>query len=136
MIIDNFIHSKFTGYFLLQYYCQFAILPVVQDICKKIPMILYNVTVKVDQSAEKDWLDYMRKHVPDVIGTGCFTGYRMCRLLEQPEGDDPTYTIQYECESKAILNVYLEKYAPALREEVNQLFKDRFVAFRTVMEVL
>ena len=26
--------------------------------------------------------------------------------------------------------------APALREEVNQLFKDRFVAFRTVMEVL
>jgi hypothetical protein len=34
------------------------------------------------------------------------------------------------------LNVYLEKYAPALREEVNQLFKDRFVAFRTVMEVL
>ncbi len=99
-------------------------------------MILYNVTVKVDQNAESDWLKYMKKHIQDVLNTGCFTGYRMSRLLDQPENEDPTFIIQYECESKAILNIYLEKHAPALRDEVNQLFKDRFVAFRTVMEVL
>jgi hypothetical protein len=99
-------------------------------------MIIYNVTVKVDKSAESDWLNYMQKHIQDVLNTGCFTGYRMCRLLDQPELDDPTFTIQYECESKAILNIYLDKHAPALRDDVNRLFKDRFVAFRTVMEVL
>ncbi len=99
-------------------------------------MILYNVTVKVDRSTEKAWLDYMQKHVQDVLNTGCFVGYRMCRLLEQPYDDDPTYTIQYECESKSILNHYLEKHAPSLRDDANRLFKDRFVAFRTVMEVI
>lgn len=99
-------------------------------------MILYNVTVKVDRDAAEDWLRYMEIHIRDVLNTGCFTGYRMCRLLEQPDSDDPTFTIQYECESKAILNQYLEKYAPALRDDVNRKFKDKFVAFRTVMEVL
>lgn len=99
-------------------------------------MILYNVTVKVDRDVADDWLTYMQSHIRDVLSTGCFSGYRMCRLLEQPEGEDPTYTIQYECESKDILNHYLEAFAPALRDDVNQKFKDKFVAFRTVMEVL
>lgn len=100
-------------------------------------MVLYNVTVKVNHAVEKDWLAYMQdKHIPDVLATEHFTGYRLCRLLDQPTEDDPTYIIQYECVSLHKLNHYQLHNAPALREEMNQKFKDMFVSFRTAMEIV
>jgi len=100
-------------------------------------MVLYNVTVKLNRAAEKEWLAYMlEKHIPDVLATGNFTGYRLCRLLDQPDEDEPTYTVQYECKSLHKLNHYQVHFAPALREEMNQKFKDMFVSFRTAMEIV
>jgi hypothetical protein len=100
-------------------------------------MILYNVSNKVERSTEQEWLDFMKNtHIPEVMATGHFTGYRICRLLDQPDDDDPTYVIQYECASLHKLNHYQLHNAPALREDLNKRFKDKYVAFRTVMEVL
>jgi antibiotic biosynthesis monooxygenase (ABM) superfamily enzyme len=98
-------------------------------------MIIYNVTIKIHREAEADWLQWMKsKHVPDVMNTGHFVSSQINRLLDQPEGDDPTYVIQYRCESKEKLDQYLEKFSPALRDEHNQRYQNQFVAFRTVME--
>lgn len=100
-------------------------------------MLIYNVTIKIQREAEAEWLQWMKsKHVPDVMNTGRFGSSQISRLLDQPEADDPTYVIQYRCESREQLNNYLEKFSPALREEHNQRYKNQFVAFRTVMEVL
>jgi antibiotic biosynthesis monooxygenase (ABM) superfamily enzyme len=100
-------------------------------------MLVYNVTIKILRGKEEEWLQWMTsKHIPDVMSTGFFLSSQICRLLDQPEGDDPTYVIQYRCESKEKLDHYLENFSPALREEHNQRYKDQFVAFRTVMEVI
>lgn len=100
-------------------------------------MILYNVTIKVNRAAEKEWLRYLQDtHIPEVLATGHFTGYRLCRLLDQPSDDDPTYIVQYECSSLHKLNHYQIHHAPGLREDMNKKFKDMFVSFRTAMEVV
>jgi hypothetical protein len=100
-------------------------------------MLIYNVTIKIQSEAEGEWLQWMKsKHVPDVMSNGQFLSSQISRLLDQPEGDDPTYVIQYRCESHEMLNTYLQKFSPALREEHNARYKNRFVAFRTVMEVI
>lgn len=100
-------------------------------------MIIYNVTIKIHREAEAEWLNWMKtKHIPNVMYTGQFLSSQISRLLDQPEGDDSTYVIQYRCESHDMLNNYLEKYSPALRDEHNERYKNRFVAFRTVMEVI
>jgi hypothetical protein len=93
--------------------------------------------MKIDRDSEKEWLDWMkRKHIPDVMNTGQFTDSRICRLLDQPEDDDSTYVIQYQCESREKFDHYVENFAPALREEYDLRYKDRFVAFRTLMEIV
>lgn len=100
-------------------------------------MLLYNVTVKIDKEVESEWLEWMQtKHIPDVLNTGQFTQSRICRLLEQPEDEDATYIIQYQCEGQEKYNYYTEMFAPALRDEFNQRYKGKFVAFRTLMEVV
>lgn len=100
-------------------------------------MILYNVTIKIAREVETEWLQWMTsRHIPDVINTGQFTTSRISRLLDQPEEDDSTYVIQYQCDNMESYNHYITNYATALREEFTQRYKDKFVAFRTLMEVV
>jgi hypothetical protein len=98
-------------------------------------MIVYNITINIDSSVEKDWLEWMKKnHIPDVMMCGLFKDYKMFRILGDNESGGQTYCIQYFCESIEQYRQYEDIYAPALRGEYNKRYKDKFVAFRTLLE--
>jgi hypothetical protein len=100
-------------------------------------MLVYNVTMKVDKEVEADWLVWMKScHIPDVLSTGQFIESRMCRLIDETDDKDPTYVIQYHCENIENFKRYIAEFAPALREDYDTRFKDKLVAFRTLMEVV
>lgn len=99
-------------------------------------MIIYNVTVNVDDSIHGEWLAWMRSvHIPDMMKTGMFTEYRFCKILSE-EDTGTTYSFQYSCENMDMYRKYLDEFAPALREQVKEKFGDKFVAFRTLLEVI
>ena len=100
-------------------------------------MIIYNVTIKVDPSIHKEWLTWLKEeHIPDMLNTGCFNNAKILRLLETDDTDGPTYAIQYYAESKAMYNLYIEKYAAFQRQQSFDKWGDQFIAFRTVMQVV
>lgn len=99
-------------------------------------MILYNVTVKVELDIHDEWLRWMQHvHIPDVMATGKFAAYKLCRILHQ-EPDGVTYAIQYFAPNMAAFQRYQEEDAKRLQTEHSERFKDQYVAFRTLMEVL
>lgn len=98
-------------------------------------MILYNVTVNIDKSVEKEWVNWMRnKHIPDVMGTGLFLKNEFYRLVGEVDNGGTTYSIQYFAQSMAEIDTYLEKFAQELRKDHMEKYKDKHVAFRTVLE--
>ena len=98
-------------------------------------MIIYNVTVNVDESAHDDWREYMTKeHIKDVMNTGMFKEARFSRILAEEEGGK-SYSIQYLCEDMQTLEKYQEEHAPRLQAEHSEKFRGRFVAFRTLLRV-
>lgn len=100
-------------------------------------MIIYNVTSKVDHSIAEDWLSWLQQeHIPEVIATGCFTHARVLRLLEVDETDGLTYAIQYHAESKALYNRYIREFSPELRKKGTEKWGEKFIAFRSVMEIV
>jgi len=100
-------------------------------------MIIYNVTIKVQHDAASDWVQWMKnEHIPDLMNTGLFEDARLCRLLEHDEEDGQTFVAQYFCKSRKEYDAYIDTHATALREKAFQAFGDKFVAFRTLMEVL
>ena len=100
-------------------------------------MIIYNVTVNIDSSVHDEWLTWMMEvHVPDVMNTGMFTENKILRVLGDEDSGGATYSIQYTCKSMNEFRQYEELFAPALRSEVNERYKDKFVAFRTLLEVV
>lgn len=100
-------------------------------------MIIYNVTINVDNSVADEWLKWMQDvHIPDVMNTGLFTENRILRVMADEESGGKTYSIQYFCNSMEDYNQYKNVFAPALQAEVAAKYKDKFVAFRTLLEVI
>lgn len=100
-------------------------------------MIIYNVSVKTDLRIAEDWVEWMKQeHIPEIIATGCFTHATLARLIEADESEGITYVVQYHADSKALYNRYIRDYAPGLRQKAFDRWGDRFIAFRSVMEVV
>ncbi len=98
-------------------------------------MILYNVTIGIDKESEKEWVMWMKeKHIPDVLNTGIFVAHKFYKVLSHEEEASPSYCVQYFSNSINEFNEYLNLYAPRLIEEHRKKFKDRHVAFRTLLE--
>lgn len=98
-------------------------------------MIIYNVTVKVENEIRDEWVKWMKnKHIPDVMATGCFKEYRFSKILVDDE-DGVNYSIQYLCDSMEMLESYQENHASDLQKEHTLRYTNKFVAFRTLLEL-
>ncbi|MEL6987226.1 MAG: DUF4286 family protein, partial [Bacteroidota bacterium] len=81
-------------------------------------MLIYNVTVKIDNSAKEEWLNWMQEiHIPDVMNTGCFQKWSINHLLGTDETEGTTFAIQYTCDSMQTLEHYQNNFAKKLQEE-------------------
>lgn len=99
-------------------------------------MLIYNVTVNIDDSVHEEWLKWMKDHhIPSVMATGYFLENKICRVLVDEESGK-TYSIQYTCANMEDLQEYQAKEAPKLQKEHTERYKDKFVAFRTVLEIV
>ena len=99
-------------------------------------MIIYSVTVAIEDSVEQDWLDWMKRvHVPDVVGTGCFSECRIHKVLESGGGEQ-SYVLQYRCRSLEEYHRYRDNFAAALQKDHTDRFAGRFRASRQLLEEL
>lgn len=97
-------------------------------------MLLYNVTVIIEEDSASEWLRWMEEtHIPAVMETGKFVSNRLLRVLDSPN-EGVTFCTQYIAENRADYDDYQLNYAPALQAELQHQFKDKHVAFRTLME--
>jgi hypothetical protein len=97
-------------------------------------MILYNVTIALDETIASEWVEWMnRTHIPEVMATECFTEYRFYKILSNDIEANPTFSVQYKAESLSMLNTYMQKHAPQLQQKSLARYGDKAVAFRTVL---
>jgi hypothetical protein len=100
-------------------------------------MIIYSVTVNIDDSVHDEWVTWMKEvHIPDVMATGYFLENRFAKVLLSKDEGGVTYSIQYLCKNMADLQIYQGSHAPRLQAEVKAKFDGKFVAFRTVLETV
>lgn len=100
-------------------------------------MIIYNVTVNIEDSVHDEWLSWMRAiHIPEVLATGIFSANRMLRVLGHEETGGTTYSIQYTCASMEDFQRYEREFAEKLRDDALRRYPNKFVAYRTLLEVL
>lgn len=100
-------------------------------------MLIYNVTINIDEQVHRPWLDWMRdRHIPDMLATGKFTHAKLARVLVEGDQGGITYSVQYTVQDRKTLEAYYREDAQRLRGEAHGHFPNQFVSFRTELEVI
>lgn len=98
-------------------------------------MLLYNITIGIDKEVEQEWLHWMKtQHIPEVMDTNLFLNFKMYKVLQEDDEGTTSYSVQYFAESLDQVNLYFEKFAPSLLEKLRLRFKDKHIAFMTLLD--
>jgi len=98
-------------------------------------MLLYNVTFGIDKTIESEWIAWMKEnYIPSIMHTGLFVEYRMYKVLTHDDETSVSYSVQIFAKTiEDVLN-YLNNFAPQITEIHREKFKDRHVAFNTLLD--
>ena len=99
-------------------------------------MIIYNVTINVNESIHSAWLKWMQnKHINDVLSTGLFTNAKMVKVYLGRNGwwQPMPFNILPILEAK--LEDYYKNHAQDYAKRLTT-FADKMLAFRTELEVM
>lgn len=99
-------------------------------------MIIYNVTINIDESIHTEWLSWIKEHIPQVLATGKFTEAKLTKVLVEEELGGVTYSVQYRAKSREALDTYYKEDADRLRQDGKKRFADKMLAFRTELEIV
>lgn len=100
-------------------------------------MILFNETIKIDETLHEEWLEWMKTvQLPAIMATGKFSEYRICRLLHDDNDGGVTYAVQYHSPDLATFQAFQSEDAARFQRLHMERYRDRYVAFRTLMEIL
>jgi hypothetical protein len=98
-------------------------------------MLLYNITVGIDNDIEETWLAWIKEDfLPRIMETGLFSDSKVYKILHDDNEGSTSYSIQLFAERIQNVNFYLQAHAPALIEEHRKKFVNRHVVFQTLLE--
>lgn len=98
-------------------------------------MYIYNVTINIDESVHKEWLNWMETHILDVLNTGKFLSAKLTEVLVDEEMGGKTYSVQYTANTREDLDDYYQFDADKLQKD-GAKFADKMVSFRTELKVI
>tara|TARA_B100001939_G_scaffold221778_1_gene190850 strand:- start:331 stop:639 length:309 start_codon:yes stop_codon:yes gene_type:complete len=97
-------------------------------------MIIYNVTVTLNENVHSSWLEWLRQeHIPEVLSTRLFKKAVLSRIISNKEF---TYTIAYYAENSSKLESYKKNYSNRLRQKSFEKFGESAFSFRTELELI
>ncbi len=97
-------------------------------------MVLYNVTLILDEAVEDEWLAWMKGvQIPGIMATDAFISNRILKVLDSPN-EGVTYCIQFIAESKDLFNQYQSRVENSFNVALANKFANRYVSFNTLME--
>lgn len=100
-------------------------------------MIIYNVTINLQEQIHDQWLLWMNnEHIPEVMATGKFLSARLVRVHVDQPIEGIAFAAQYLCKDQQTLQRYYAEDAPKMREKGLRLWGEQALYFRTELEVI
>ena len=99
-------------------------------------MILYNITVIIDEEIEADWLKWINTvFIPDALSSNLLVSNRLLKVLDSPN-EGVTYCLQFIADSVQNYKKFADSHATALLNTHTQEFRNKSVFFSTAMEFI
>ncbi len=98
-------------------------------------MLIYNITVRIDNNIQDEWLRWQKEvHIPDMMSTGLFYDHRFFRLPEHDDADGKTFIIQFYLKEKKLYEKFIKEYSETFTKKNMNKWGDKSVLFQSLLE--
>ncbi|MBC7913761.1 MAG: DUF4286 family protein [Pyrinomonadaceae bacterium] len=99
-------------------------------------MILYNITVILEETIETEWREWVTNaFIPNALSSNLLVSHRLLKVIDSPN-EGVTYCMQFIADHLESYNQFMNNHAAALLSTHTQQFQNRAVFFSTVMEFI
>ena len=100
-------------------------------------MLIYNTTIKIDNSIINEWLLWQKEiYIPRMLDTKLFYDHRLCELLEQDESEGKTFVIQYFADNYNDYDKYIQYHSTGFYNMAIEKWGNQFIEFGTIMQIV
>jgi hypothetical protein len=100
-------------------------------------MYLLSITINVDDQVRDELLEWINLRLKKMTSDKSLVhAFRMFRLISEEPGNGSTYSFQYQIPSIVEIDVFEEEYDRAIAVDMYRFYKDKFVEFRSRLELL
>jgi hypothetical protein len=100
-------------------------------------MLIYNITTLVDTSIVPEWLEWViNAQIPAIMSSGYFERYQLVKVLDVDETQGLTYAVQFYAADRDAYDLYSLVHATALEKAFQELWGEKCLSFRSLMEVV
>lgn len=100
-------------------------------------MLIYNTTYQVDTDNARNFVIWLHEvYIPQAESNDWLKNARLCRILSHKEENSECFSLQWEVEDTRALHQWHTSCGMALNAEMLKVFKDKVIAFSTLMEVI
>ena len=99
-------------------------------------MILFNITIIIEDSIDKQWLNWMNSEfIPSAMESSLIASNRLLKVLDSPN-EGITYCLQFVIDNIDSYNQFKASHLPLIMDNHAAQFSNRFVSFSTLMEFI
>lgn len=100
-------------------------------------MLIYNTTFQVGANDAQNLVIYLHEsYIPEATKSGIMKNPRMARIISHRDPDSECFSVQFECESMALIHKWYSTDGTRINNDLVKVFKDKVVGFPTMMEVI
>ena len=99
-------------------------------------MIIYNITVLIEETIEQEWLYYVQSAmIPSILDTGFFNSGKLLQVTDSPN-EGLTFCLQFSTNEISSLQSYQSLYSQQLESAHQLAFPNQLVTFNSTMKLI
>jgi hypothetical protein len=100
-------------------------------------MYLFSITINIEDSVQEEWMKWVNTKVKPIISDkNLVYDFRVLRIISEEPNNGSSYSFQYHLHDEEGIEVFEERYDREVAADMYRFYKEKFVEFRTRLEVV
>jgi hypothetical protein len=100
-------------------------------------MYLFSITINIEDGVREEWLSWINTKVKVLLSDKSKVhDFRVLKILNEEPGHGSTYSFQYHLPNLEGVDLFEEFYDQEVAADMYRFYKEKFVEFRTRLEVI
>lgn len=100
-------------------------------------MYLLSITINIEDELRDEWMAWVTTKVKSLLSDKELVhDFRVLKIMKEEPGQGSTYSFQYHLHNLGQVELFEERYNREVAAEMYRFYKEKFVEFRTKLEVI